>query len=116
MAYKKGQGGRPKGARNKRTVEFEDALKQKDFSPALALIQCYNRAISDYKYYRKRVRQGFLSPMEDNSHKNLKIAADLAKELASYSYPKLKSVEQVKVPTESDRPLEKMSDEELDKL
>ena len=113
--FPKGMGGRPKGAKNKRTAEFKEALERRNFSPADALMDCYKKAMDDYEYYAELLRANRISPMEDNSYKNLKIAADLAEKIASYTYPKLKSIEQVK-DMDQDRPLKNISDEELDKL
>lgn len=115
MGFQKGEGGRPKGARNKRTKEFMDVLERRGFVPADALIDCYNHAIADYKYYSELFRSNRISPMEDNSHKHLKIAADIAEKVATYTYPKLKSIEK-KNTTPAERPLEDVSDEELDSL
>lgn len=116
MAYKKGEGGRPRGAKNRRTVEFVAVLEKRKFCTASAFLELYEKALTDYEYYSARLRAGLVSPMEDNSHKNLKIAVDILKEIASFAYPKLKSVEQIKTPDEAERPLKDLSDEELDKL
>lgn len=113
--FQKGQGGRPKGAKNKRTQEFKEALEKRHFCPANALIDCYEKAMADYEYYSELLRSNRISPMEDNSHKNLQIAASLAEKIASYTFPKLKSIEQIK-DVNQDRPLKDLSDEELDKL
>lgn len=118
MPFEKGHSlskGRPKGTKNKRTVEFEEVLKRHNFCPASALIECYRKAMADYEYYAELLRNNRISPMEDNSHKNLRIAADLAKELSSFSYPKLKSIEQSKPSVlDGPRPLKHLTNEELE--
>jgi hypothetical protein len=108
MAFSKGQGGRPKGARNKRTMEFMEVLEKHSFCPATSLIECYEEAIQNY-------RSNTHDP--ELAHRYLKIAADIAKDLTSYAYPKLKSIEQkIETDMELDRPLADLSDEELDEL
>lgn len=112
--------GRPLGSKNKRTVEFMQVLEDEGFDPAKALIQCYRAAKTTYDNYSvileaitsareaKNDQTGeFSAPTEDNAHKYLKIAADIAKDLASYAYPKLRSIEQTKA-----NPLEGMSPQE----
>lgn len=102
MAFKKGEGGRPKGAKNRRTKEFMDVLEAQEFCPASALIACYHKAIKVYDSYGviydaivdAREKAGEVYPLEDNGHKYLKIAADIAEKLSSYAYPKLKSIDQ----------------------
>lgn len=88
--------GRPRGTKNKRTVEFHHVMEQKNFNVAEALVWCYRQAVKQYKSYANKLEDGRLSPMEDNAPKYLKIASDMAKEMASYSFPKLKSIEQQK--------------------
>jgi hypothetical protein len=101
--------GRPLGARNKRTVEFMAVLEARGFCPATALIDCYVEAKKTYDNYgtiydaicdariAKNDKDGsFAAPATDEGHKYLKIAADIAKDLAGYAYPKLKAIEQTK--------------------
>ena len=94
--------GRPPGARNKRTVEFMATLEREGFDPAMALIECYREARKTYDNYGTiydaicdaNTQKGqHFAPPEDRADKYLKIAADIAKDLASYAYPKLKSIE-----------------------
>lgn len=107
--------GRPKGVRNKRTVEFMAVLENQGFCPASALIQCFEEAKRTYDNYgtiyqaisEARENTGNPVPVEDNAHKYLKIAADIAKDLAGYAYPKLKAIEHQKP-----NPLEGMSAEQ----
>lgn len=97
MPFEKGHKlslGRPKGTKNKRTIEFQEVMDRKNFNVAEALVYCYRQAIKKYKYYNERLEDGRLSPMEDNAPKYLKIASDMAKDMASYSFPKLKSIDQ----------------------
>lgn len=101
MGFEKGHlklGGRKPGAKNKRNKEFLAVLETKKFCPASALIQCYEDARHQFE---TAIQSGFIS---DDNTRYLKIAADTAKELASYAYPKLKSIEQQRV-----NPLEGMS-------
>lgn len=97
--------GRPPGARNRRTLEFMAVLEAEGFDPAKALIECYREAKKTYDNYgtiydaicdANKEKGEHFAPPEDNAHKYLKIAADIAKDLASYSYPKLKAIEQTK--------------------
>lgn len=101
--------GRPLGSRNKRTLEFMATLERENFNPALALIECYREAKKTYDNYgtiydaicdartaRNDATGQCAAPTEDNAHKYLKIAADVAKDLAGYAFPKLKSIEQRK--------------------
>jgi hypothetical protein len=99
--------GRPKGSKGKRTIEFQEVLERKNFNVAEALVWCYREAKNRYQEYNKRFEDGRLSAMEDNAPKYLKICADMAKELASYSFPKLKAIEHQKV-----NPLEGMTPEQ----
>lgn len=84
-------------------------LEAEGFDAAKALIECYRDAkktydnygliydaISDARQEKNSATGEFATPTEDNAHKYLKIAADIAKDLASYSYPKLKAIEQTK--------------------
>jgi hypothetical protein len=113
--FQKGEGGRPRGSKNKRTKEFVEVLERKNFCLASALIECYKDARAEYKYYSELFRNNRISPMEDNSHKHLKNAADILEKIGGYSYPKLKSIERLKR-IDEDRPLKDISDEELDSL
>lgn len=110
MPFKPGEGGRQPGALNRRSKDFLAILEKHDFCPASALIECYRDAKKTYDNYgviyeaicdariSKNEADGSLgAPTEDNAHKYLKIAADVAKELSGYAYPKLKSVEQGKL-------------------
>ena len=93
---KANQNGRPKGTKNKRTREFYEALERNNFDPAQALIDCYNEAKKQYA--RAVISEQENAPsstlkLESDIPKYLKIAGDLAEKIATYSYPKLKSVE-----------------------
>lgn len=120
MPFKSGEGGRPLGAINKRSKEFLEVLDKHDFCPASALIECYKNAKKTYDNYgeiydaicdaradKEGTLREFVSPTEDNAHKYLKIAADIAKDIAGYAYPKLKAIER----TEND-PLKGMTTEQ----
>jgi hypothetical protein len=99
MPFEKGHAlsqGRPKGSINKRSLEFQQVLAEKNFNVAEALVWCYQEAKEKYDFYHQGVETGRFSPMEDNAPKYLKIASDMAKEMASYSFPKLKAVEHQK--------------------
>lgn len=109
MPFLPGNSGKPPGAINKRSRAFLDVLEKHNFCPATALMDCYKEAKRTYDNYniihqaiieaneiRKQMSGDIAAPTEDNAHKYLKIAADIAKDLASYSYPKLKAIEQQK--------------------
>ncbi len=51
-------------------------------------------AISDARRAQNDQDGSLAAPTEDNAHKYLKIAGDMAKDIAGYVYPKLKSIEQ----------------------
>ena len=101
--------GKPKGALSKRSLEFRAVLEKHNFCPVSAMIEVYIEAKKVYDNYGEiysaiadaRVEKNFetgqfAAPTEDNAHKYLKIAGDMAKDIASYTYPKLKSIEQTK--------------------
>lgn len=77
-----GNPGRPRGALNKRSVEFRAILEKHDFCSASALLELFADA-----------KKSMESASEEARPQYLKIAADIAKELAAYSYPKLKAIE-----------------------
>jgi hypothetical protein len=119
--------GRPKGAVGKRTTEFLSVLEKNNFNVAQALVDCYQKAIKTYDNYgviydaicdAKAEKEGWSAPVEDHAHKYLKIAVDVAKDLASYSYPKLKAMEMAplvdqSIKAEQASELLKMDDQEM---
>lgn len=101
--------GRPPGAVNRRTAEAIAILERHDFCPVSALVECYRDAkkvydnygliydaICDAKEEQAREKGYQAIPPEDKADKYLKIAADIAKDLTSYAFPKLKAIEQTK--------------------
>lgn len=76
--------GRPIGSLNRRTSELIAKLEDGGFDPAGELIDCYREA-----------RAAYVKTPED-ALGYLKIASDIAKDLASFCYPKIKAVEQIK--------------------
>lgn len=89
-------GGRKKGQKNRRTLEFQDVLEKNNFDPAQALIDCFNEAKKQYARAVIHEQEGgpnVTLKLESDIPKYLKIAGDLAEKIATYSYPKLKSVE-----------------------
>lgn len=114
--------GRPIGSLNKRTAQALAILERENFCPVTALIECYKDAKKVYDNYgviydaileakEEQAREkGYVAiPPEDKADKYLKIAADIAKDLTSYAYPKLKAIEQSKGnPTEGMTPQEKL--------
>lgn len=108
------------GSLNRRSKDFLAILEKHNFCPASALIECYQDAKKTYDNYGviydaicdakeiKSRENGYAAvPPEDNAHKYLKIAADIAKDLSGYAYPKLKAIEQTK-----DNPLSDMTPEQ----
>jgi hypothetical protein len=117
VGFKKGEGGRPKGALNRSTLEFRLDIQKLKHRPGQALVECYNRAIEEFEHYSSLLKENRISGMEDNGWRYLKIAADTAKEIASYLYPKRKAVDLlVQKSPEEERPLRHLSNEELDQL
>lgn len=101
--------GRPPGTKNRRTLEFVAVLEREKFCPVTAMIECYREAkkvydsygliydaIQDARIIKNDQDGSYPTPLEDKAHTYLKIAGDLAKDIASYTYPKLKSIEQTK--------------------
>lgn len=103
MPFQKGRiktGGQIKGQKKSQTLHFREVLIKHNFCAASALIECYKDARKVYDNYgtiydaicEARERSGKY-PTDDKAHLYLKIASDIAKDLASYSYPKLKQIE-----------------------
>ena len=118
MPFKPGNNlskGRTPGALNKRTQTFIEVMQKHDFCAATALIECYRDAKKIYDSYgiiydaltEAKIKTGDPFPVEDKADKYLKICLDAAKDLASYSFPKLKAIEQ-----EKNNPLDGMSPEQ----
>lgn len=78
--------GRVKGSKNKRTVEFMQALERNNFDPAEALMYCFrqSRAIFEARK-RKGNLAGALVAMDR--------MIDVSSELAQFAYPKKKAIE-----------------------
>jgi hypothetical protein len=107
MAYPKGKGrapgaGRRKGTPNRATLEFKEVLAKHNFCPASAMIEIYTEAKKIYDSYStiyaaiveaKSNEQGYPAVVDDKADKYLKIAGDMAREMASYMYPKRKAIE-----------------------
>lgn len=88
MTFVKGNklsNGRPKGVPNKRTVAFFETIQEAGFDPAKAMLDVYEDAKKSLDYCNREERPIYL-----------KLAFDAAKEIASYCYPKLKSIEHSK--------------------
>jgi hypothetical protein len=96
MPFKVGNPGKPKGTIHKRTLEFRAVLEAAGFCPATALLETYKIALAQFADDLEKLESGRISPMESSAAQYLKIACDVSKELASYSYPKLKAIEQQK--------------------
>lgn len=118
MGFKPGHSlskGRPAGARGKRTYEALAILEKNNFDPIQTLIDCCKEAKKTYDNYatiydaicEAKEASGNPFPVEDKADRYLKIAVDAAKEIASYAYPKLKSIEHQK-----DNPLKDMTPEQ----
>lgn len=86
MKFKPGHpkfGGRGKGVRAYKSQLFSEVLEENNFCPATAMIKLFQKAEkhADDKKKAPSIRAMFL-----------KIAADMAKELACYAYPQLQSI------------------------
>lgn len=102
MSFQKGHKlatGRPKGAINRKTREFQEVLEKHEYNVAETYIYLFNQAGDLYK---KSDPFDFESSLEA-----LKVMASIADSIASYSLPKLKSVE-VRAPS----PVDDMTDQE----
>jgi hypothetical protein len=80
-----------------------EILKEEGVEPAREMILCYKKAMAVFDNYgtifeaiSKAREMSGLFPTEDKGHIYLKIAADIIKDLAHYSYPKLKTIEHIK--------------------
>lgn len=104
--------GRPAGSVNRRSRDFIAKLEEHEFCPVTAMIECYREARKIFDNYgviydaicdareEKALTTGALNvPPEDKAHTYLKIAGDMAKDIASYTYPKLKAIERTNNPT-----------------
>ena len=94
MPFQKGNKhsrGKPKGALSKRTLSFQDVLAKNNFNAAQAMVDCYVEAKKCYAM--ALLKEAESDPMVSNVPQYLKIAAQLAEKIASYSYPKLASIE-----------------------
>jgi hypothetical protein len=91
MAFVKGmkrpvKSGRKKGTPNKATQDFKALLRDNNFSPGQALIDCYNAAIELYD--KRHKHKNFMAAVDA-----LKLAAKTADSIAQYTYPRLKAIE-----------------------
>jgi hypothetical protein len=78
--------GRKAGTPNKKTQEFMAMLQQHNFDPGEELIYCYRRARAIFEFRKKK---GNLS----GALQALEAAADIAGDIAQYTYPKKKAIE-----------------------
>ena len=111
-------GGAKVGSIQQRSKTFREVMEKHNFCAATALIEIYLEAKKTYDNYAviyeaisdARDKQGLdARPVEDKQDKYLKIAGDMAKELASYAYPKLKAIEHKKEnPTDGMTPEQKL--------
>lgn len=88
--------GRVPGAVNKRTAEAYETLRANNFDPIKALMDGHQIAMARFVEELDLVASNRLSPMESSAPQYLKMAIDCAKDLASYAFPKLKAIEQIK--------------------
>ena len=72
---------------------FWQTINEKGFNPAQELINNYKIAMESFIHEQEQMANHTLSPMEGKAHVYLKMAQDAASQLASYAYPKLKSME-----------------------
>lgn len=103
MPFKKGRkktGGKQVGHVNKITRDFRESLERNGFDPTMAMMDIYAKSMFVYDNYAKvyeaickgREMNG-LYPTTDNAHQYLRIAADMVKDIAGYTFPKLKAIE-----------------------
>lgn len=74
--------GRPKGAINRKTKNFKETLEAHGYDVAEALLSIYKHGLDV-----------FHNGHPDDKVQGLKIAGDMAKEIAGYVMPKLKAIE-----------------------
>lgn len=79
--------GRRPGAVNRKTKHFQEVIEARGFDVAEALMDIYNESI---KFFEESRTDPICGPQA------LKIVLDVTKEIASYSLPKLKSIEMPK--------------------
>lgn len=77
------KGGRPKGSPNKRSLQYLEVLEKHNFCPASAMIEIYEEARKEYEAHDDPQIKSYY----------LKISSDMAKEMATYAYPRRKAVE-----------------------
>lgn len=105
--HKLSKGRRP-GAINKRTQDAISRLEAANFCPITALLDGHKIAMQQFVEELDLVASNRRSPMESCAAQYLKMAIDCARELAAYSYPKLKAIEV----TKPGSPIEGMTDEQ----
>lgn len=93
--------GRPKGSLNKETLQFLEAMELHDFDVAKALIWCFNEAKTTYITLKEEAksseqRSEFIS-LHGTAATYLKVSSDVARDMAHFSYPRLKSIEFARV-------------------
>jgi len=94
--------GRPKGSLGLRSRHAAEVMAKMNFNPIATIVEIYQIAITRFTEELDMVACGKMSPMESQAAKYLKIAADMACNLCSYVYPKLKSIEQVQIASADD--------------
>ena len=87
--------GRPPGSLNRRSQQVIDVLERECFCPASKFIDLYGIALAKFTEEVAKEDSGRISPMESSAAKYLKIACDQVAHLATYAYPRLKTIEQV---------------------
>ena len=91
--------GRPKGALNRKTREFQALLDERGFSVGEAYLELFDEALKQYK------KTDNFDPHASGIF--IKLLFDITREIAAHSLPKLKSVDHVK-----ENPLESMTAQE----
>ena len=105
-------GGRVKNVPNKRTASFLEILERENFCPATALIHIYRESMKNYDNLRAvgLIGSNQILGVPSEADRYLKTALDAAKDIASYSFPKLKAIEQSKPsPTDGMTQAEKLA-------
>lgn len=110
MGFKPGNklSGSRLGRPNKRSQEVKELLANTGFCPTLALVEVHKIAMARFVEELEKVEADHTYAIASDAVAYLKIAGDMAKELAGYVNPKLKAIEHSKELS----PLDGMADQQ----